>query len=148
MRNLLTFVLLASAVCAQTVTGTLECRVTDASGAFVAGAAVKVVNRETGLERATKTNHEGYAQLTFLPVGEYSMTASAAGFGAQTRTANVELNTSHTLEFRLSPTSVNTEITVTSEAPLLDTTRGEITNNVDPKTIEDRPTSSRNFLSL
>src|SRR5262249_10540438 len=96
----------------------------------------------------TKTNHEGYAQLTFLPLGEYTMSAAAAGFGTQSRAAQVELNTSRMLEFKLSPTAVSTEVTVTSEAPLLDTTRGEIANNVDPKTTEDRPTASRNFLSL
>jgi outer membrane receptor protein involved in Fe transport len=148
MRNLLTLALFVSAAFAQTVTGTLECRVTDASGGFIAGADIKVVSKETALERATKTNHEGYAQLTFLPLGEYTMTAGAAGFGTQSSAALVELNRSHMLEFKLAPTSVSTEVTVTSEAPLLETTRGEITNNVDTKTIEDRPTASRNFLSL
>jgi outer membrane receptor protein involved in Fe transport len=148
MRNLLILFVLASAAYAQTVTGTLECRVTDSSGAFVTGADIKVLNRETGLERSTKTNHEGYAQLTFLPLGEYTMTASAAGFGAQSRAAQVELNTNRLLEFKLAPTTVNSEVTVTSEAPLLDTTRGEIANNVDAQTIEERPSASRNFLSL
>jgi hypothetical protein len=112
------------------------------------GAAIKAVNRETGLERVTKTNHEGYAQLTFLPLGEYALSAAAAGFGAQSRTVEVALNTSKTLAFTLAPAAVATEVAVTSGAPLLDTTRGEITNNVDAKTIEDRPISSRNFLSL
>src|SRR5215471_16452052 len=147
-RLLVLLVLAAPAAFPQTITGTLECRVTDSSGGFVVGAAVKAVNRETGLERVTKTNHEGYVLLTFLPLGEYTMTVSAAGFGAQSRAVIVELNTSKTLEFRLAPAAVSTEVTVTSEAPLLDNTRGEITNNVDPKTIEDRPTASRNFLSL
>ncbi len=139
------FILLAAG---QTVTGTLECRVTDASGGVVPGAEIKIINNDTGLERSLKTSHEGYAQLNFLPLGQYTITAGAPGFGRQSRTAGVELNTSKMLAFQLSPSTVTTEVTVSDEAPLLDTARGEIVNNVDAKTIEDRPIASRNFLSL
>src|SRR5215472_15772372 len=94
MRRLLVlFAAGALAASSQTVTGTLECRVTDSSGGFIMGTAIKAVNRETGLERATKTNHEGYAQLTFLPLGEYTLSAAATGFGAQSRIVEVALNT-------------------------------------------------------
>jgi hypothetical protein len=133
---------------AQTVTGTLECRVTDPTGAVIAGADVSVKNEETGLERATKTNQDGYAQLTFLPVGQYVITASAQGFGKEARPAQVDLNTSRSFAFQLKPSAVTTEVTVTGEAPLIDTARGEIVNNVDAQAIEDRPLSSRNILSL
>src|SRR5829696_7464679 len=89
-------VLLAIAVSgfAQTVTGTLECRVTDPSGAGIAGAAISVKNDDTGLERATKTNQDGYAQLTFLPIGRYVITAASQGFAKDSRPAQVDLNTS------------------------------------------------------
>jgi outer membrane receptor protein involved in Fe transport len=132
----------------QTVTGTLECRVIDGAGAVVMGADVSVKNEETGLTRTAKTNQEGYAQLTFLPIGTYTVTVGATGFGKQSRAAQVELNASRTLEFQLKPAAVNTEVTVTGEAPLIDTSRGEIVNNIDAQTIEDRPLSSRNILSL
>lgn len=133
---------------AQTVTGTLECRVVDASGAVVPGAEVSVKSDETGLERVTKTNQEGYAQLTFLPVGGYTMTVSAKGFSSNARRTQVELNASRNFEIQLTPASLASTVTVTSESPLIDTTRGEIVNNIDAQTIEDRPLSSRNILSL
>ncbi len=147
-RFLLLFAAMSAVLFGQTVTGTLECRVADSSGAFVAGAEISVKNNETGLERSTKTNQEGYAQLTFLPVGEYTMIAGAAGFGRQSRVTTVELNTSKSLAFTLALATLSAEVTVTAEAPLLDTSRGELTNNVDAKTIEERPIASRNFLSL
>ena len=127
MRILALLILLATSVFGQTVSGTLECRVTDSSGAYIVAADIKVVNQETGLERATRTNHEGYAQLTFLPPGQYTISAAAPGFTAQTRAAQVDLNSSRSFPFTLMPTGVTTEVTVTAEAPLLDTTRGEIT---------------------
>src|SRR5712692_3689460 len=70
---------------AQTVTGTLECRVVDGSSSAVMNAEISVRNNDTGLERAAKTNHEGYVQITFLPVGPYTVTVGAAGFGKQSR---------------------------------------------------------------
>jgi len=143
-------VLVATAVSsvAQTVTGTLECRVVDTSGAVVPGADVAVKSDETGLERNTKSNHEGYAQLTFLPVGSYTLTISAKGFAAIVRRAQVELNAARNFEIQLTPASVASTVTVTEESPMIDTTRGEIVNNIDSQTIEDRPLSSRNILSL
>ena len=132
----------------QTVTGTLECRVKDASGAVVPDAAVAVKNDETGLERTTKSNQEGYAELTFLPVGAYTLTVTAKGFTANIRHAQIELNAARSFEIQLTPASLASSVTVTSDAPVIDTSRGEIVNNIDAQTIEDRPLSSRNILSL
>ena len=133
---------------AQTVTGTLEGRVTDASGAVVPGAAISARNIETGLERGTRTNQDGYYRLTFLPVGEYTVAADARGFGRKERPAAVELNATHVLEFEMQPGAVATQVTVKEEAPEIETARGEVRNSVDARAIEDRPLSSRNFLSL
>src|SRR6266496_1640996 len=141
------FVLALAAVvplAAQTVTGTLEGRVTDATGAVVPGAEISATNTETGLVRGTKTNQDGYYRLTFLPVGQYTVSAGAKGFGRKERAVSVELNSTHVLEFELHPSAVSTEVTVDASAPEIETTRGEIKNSVDERAIEDRPLSSRN----
>jgi len=44
----------------QTVTGTLEGRVTDSSGAVIAAAPVSAKNLDTGLTRSTKSNQDGH----------------------------------------------------------------------------------------
>ena len=75
----------------QTVTGTLEGRVTDSSGAVIAAAPVSAKNLDTGLTRSAKSNQDGYYQLTFLPVGPYTLTTDAPGFGKTRRPAQVEL---------------------------------------------------------
>lgn len=133
---------------AQTVTGTLEGRIADSSAGVIAGASVTARNLETGLRRSTKTNQDGYYQLTFLPVGGYTLTAEAPGFGKTSRSAQVELNSSRSIDFELKPGEVASAVTVQAETPLLETTRGQIASNIDEKTIEDRPLSSRNILSL
>src|SRR5260370_42593988 len=83
---------------AQTVTGTLECRVVDGMSSAVMSAEVSVKNDETGFERAAKTNHEGYVQITFLPVGPYTVTVGATGFAQQSPAAVLELNAPRTLQ--------------------------------------------------
>lgn len=136
------------AAAAQTVTGTLEGRVTDASGSAVPGAKVAVENDETGLKRETGTNSEGLYSLTFLPIGPYSITVEAKGFARSRRQSPVELNATKVLDFSLNLASVSTEVTVTDEAPVIETSRGDLKATIEARVIEDRPLSSRNILSL
>src|SRR5438105_7188031 len=89
------FVLALAAIAplaAQTVTGTVEGRVTDPSGAVMPASEIGARNIETGLVRTTKTNPDGYYHLTFLPVGQYVVSADSKGFGRRERAVTVELN--------------------------------------------------------
>ncbi len=135
-------------VCAQTVTGTLEGRITDASGGVITGAEVTAKNADTGLVRVAKTNGSGYFQMTFLPIGAYDVTAWATGFGPVERKAQVELSSAREVDFEMKPASVDTAVTVTAESPQIDTSRGDLKSTIDEKAIEDRPLSSRNILLL
>jgi len=64
---------------ADTITGTLVGRVIDQGGAPIAGVRILVTNQDTGNQRATVTNAEGRYQLTFLPLGVYTIVASKDG---------------------------------------------------------------------
>ena len=141
-------VLCSLRIAAQTVTGSLQGRITDPSGGVVTGAEVTAKNSDTGLTRVAKTNSSGYFQIAFLPVGAYGVTARASGFGPVARSAQVELSSARDVDFELKPASVDTAVTVTAESPLIDTSRGDLKSTIDEKTIEDRPLSSRNILSL
>jgi len=61
---------------AQTVTGTLDGRITDQTGAVVPQAQVTAKHVATGVERNTTTNDSGYFQMPFLPLGEYQVIRS------------------------------------------------------------------------
>ncbi len=64
----------------DTITGMLVGRVLDLRGAPLAGVRVRVINQETGNQRATLTNAEGRYQIAFLPLGRYTIEASKDGF--------------------------------------------------------------------
>ena len=70
----LTVFVFATLVCgsarAQTITATLEGRVSDSSGASVAGASVTAANSSTGLSRSVLTSDDGEYRISLLPVGE------------------------------------------------------------------------------
>nr|MBA2734368.1 carboxypeptidase regulatory-like domain-containing protein [Acidobacteriota bacterium] len=66
---------------AQTVTGTLQGTVSDSNGAVVPNASIIIRGVETGLERTLSTNGEGYFVSANLPLGKYTITATAQGFG-------------------------------------------------------------------
>ncbi|WP_418791686.1 S8 family serine peptidase [Phosphitispora sp. TUW77] len=83
-------------------TGSIDGTVTDANGSAISGASVVVEN--TSLSATTDSN--GYYQIVGVPVGSYGVTASAAGYSAQTIDviANKDVNTTQdfTLPAKLS----------------------------------------------
>src|ERR1700740_3028266 len=70
----------ASTSFGQITTGTISGTVKDASGAVLPGAAVVVVNEETGSSRTVQSNAAGYYVAPSLNPGRYQITASLPGF--------------------------------------------------------------------
>ncbi|MGD0894017.1 MAG: TonB-dependent receptor [Terracidiphilus sp.] len=62
------------------LTGALDGRVIDQSGAVVPGAQVQASNIDTGVQQSAQTNHEGLYRFPVLMPGSYSVTASLNGF--------------------------------------------------------------------
>src|SRR5690242_19152799 len=74
--TILIFAVLAHGQGAGTIVGT----VTDPSGAVIPSAAVKVKQSQTGLERATMTNPQGYFVVPLLQPSQYEVNITARGF--------------------------------------------------------------------
>ena len=83
LRHLAAATLLLSIVApaqAQTSRGTLSGIVTDASGATLPNATVKLTNKETNQNRATTTNDSGLYRFDAVDPGSYELNVSATGF--------------------------------------------------------------------
>src|SRR5690349_8027485 len=76
----------AAPAAAQTITGRIDGRVTDSSGAVLPGATVTIVNTGTGLTTTQVTDDNGTFTATNLPVGAYTVSAELEGFRRQQRT--------------------------------------------------------------
>ena len=70
---------------AQAISGDLVGVVTDSSGAIVPNASVVATNQATGFKGTTKSNGAGEYRINNLPVGAYSITATAPGMAAPSR---------------------------------------------------------------
>ena len=123
--------------------------VLDQNGAAVAGANVTVSNTATGLKREAVTADTGDYSISQLPPGDYEVKVGATGFSTSVvQKVSLAVGQRQTLNVTLKPGSVSEVITVTSEAPLVETTKSEIGAAVSPLEVKELPILDRNFAGL
>src|SRR5256712_3032285 len=130
-------------------TATLQGTVTDAQGAAVPGASVAVRNVFTGVQRDVVTDNHGDYQVASLPVGLYRVEVSAPGFQTQVA-SELRLEVARTVvqNFRLNLGGVAEEMTVTAEAPVIETATSSVGQVVDQRTVQEIPLNGRHFVDL
>ena len=135
----------ASAQFASSIEGTI----TDSTGAVVPGASVTIVNDATGATQNVTTTGAGYYRFSALPGSTYTVRVSLTGFkttvqervvlqAAETKTLNVVLESGQVVE----------QVTVTGDAPLVETAQGRVSGLIETRQIESLPLMGRNFYSL
>src|SRR5258708_7399298 len=107
--------------------GTVLGRVTDSSGLVVTGATVQITNLATSMTIKGATNGEGNYFFSFLIPGTYQIAAEKTGFKRFVRDG-IEVHVNDRLEVNIPLVlgAVADTITVTEEAPLLDTTSASV----------------------
>ncbi len=151
---LLTFALVLalwpSSLQAQAVSGSLLGAITDSSGAAVAGAKVVITEVNTGVSRSTESNASGNYNFSNLPPGVYNVSVEQQGFRKAVRSnVDVLVNTSVRVDLELQPGSISETITVTAEAPILQTDRSDTGRKIEATQIVNLPLAfNRNFQSL
>ena len=134
---------------AQTTTGTILGEVKDSTGATLPGVTVTAVNQANGLTRETVTDALGTYRFTAMPPGVYTVKAALAGFKEATRAdVRLAINSQVAAPFALEVGGVAETITVTEQAPLVDTTENVVRTLVDTQQIASLPLKSRDFLDL
>jgi hypothetical protein len=125
---------------AQAVSGDLTGAVLDATGAAIPNAAVTAQNQATGVKTQVPANNNGVYRLTNLPVGTYTLTASATGFATATaRDLRVELNNTLTQNLTLTVGNTATTVEVTDTAAVLDTTTAQLQTTFESNQIQNTP---------
>lgn len=145
----LLFLCFATAVQAQATTS-LGGRVTDAGGAVLAGATVKLTSYATGAERTTTANSSGDYQFSQLLPGRYELAVSSPGFATVKKTA-IDLLVSQpaTIDVQLNVAGVTSEVTVSAAVqPVLNTTDATLGNAFTGQQIQNLPSEARNVPDL
>ncbi|HEX2832704.1 MAG TPA: TonB-dependent receptor [Thermoanaerobaculia bacterium] len=127
---------------AQSTTGTIQVIVTDASGAPLPGVSVTASAVNTTTRRTEVTSAEGTAVLVQLePSNNYVVEASLEGFG-KAQTKNVLVRSAQQAQVRITLTmaAVSDSITVTADAPIVDTTSATVGQELTLELTESLPT--------
>jgi outer membrane receptor protein involved in Fe transport len=138
---------------AQTAaTGNIEGVIADSSGGVLPGVTVTIRNMDTNVTRVLVTDGEGRYRAAALQPGRYEVLAELSGFTAKPITdVTVSVGQVVPVDLRLQPAGVTETVSVTTDAPLLDTTRTDVSNVIGQDTIRNLPINGRrwdNFVLL
>ena len=134
---------------AQLPIGTISGVVKDSTGAVIPDAQVTVTNTENGTTRTGTTSSSGAYKFPALPVGKYDIKAEHPGF--QTRVEQglpLTVGQEAVMNMTLDVGAVTESVSVTAEAPIVDTTSGSLGNLVSSQTLADLPLNGRNWNDL
>ena len=134
---------------AQVTTGTIMGTVSDSTGAVIPGATVTIRNVDTGITRTAATDAAGRYRQPQLGLGNYEITAESTGFQSIVRSGvTLTVGREATVDFMLQVGAVAERITVTGEAPLVETTNATVSSLVDQGAMRDLPLNGRSIMDL
>src|ERR1700751_931641 len=146
-----TLALLASGTVAfgqATASGTVEGTVLDKSQSSISGAEVVITSKATGATRTATTSDVGTFRFDLLSAGFYTVRVSKSGFGAVVQTVELLVGQTASANVTLNPGSVSEVVEVSEEAPLLDTTKTSVSQDITPKEVEELPMVGRDVANL
>src|SRR5690348_15739325 len=129
--------------------GTIEGTVTDPSGAVVPGATITATNTATGVNFSSQSTQDGLYRFAVLPVGIYDIKVDKAGFAsAVNKGVALNVGAKVSLDLKLAVSGETSIVNVTSAAPLVETTRTQVSTTVDANSVRDLPVNGRNFIDF
>src|SRR5262245_41724300 len=141
------FVLIALAtINAQQGTGDLRGRVVDSQMAVMPGVTVTVRNQENGTFRSTVSGVDGSFFVSAMNPGVYQVEAMLDGFRPYERKdVRLEVGRTASVDITLELGGIEERLTVTAEAPLVDTTSKEVGGHVSAEEFVNTPSFNRSF---
>jgi carboxypeptidase family protein len=134
---------------AQTDAGRILGDVHDQTGGIVVGAVVAIEDLQKNLSRTVITGESGEYNAPDLPPGTYRVRAAATGFKGVDRSAiQLEVAKDVRIDFVLEPGEVQETITVTGDAPLVETTNDVLGGTLSNRAINELPLNGRDFQNL
>src|SRR5713101_6235707 len=146
---LIGLILGALVVSAQVSTGTISGVVQDPSGAVIAGSMVTVRNVDTGAVRTLTSDAGGRYLAPVLPTGNYEVTAQQSGFQTEVRSGiTLTVGRESVVNLALKVGQISDKVTITADAPLVESTTSAMSALVDERTIRDLPLNGRSYDTL
>ncbi len=133
----------------STFTAQLTGVVTDATGAVIPGAKVTLTDEATSVATTSTTDSRGIYVFTGIRPATYGIRVETSGMKARERKGMVlGVSQQATADFTMSPGAIAETVTVTAQAPLLDTGDASLGTDVTNEQIRDIPLPDRSFFGL
>jgi hypothetical protein len=123
--------------------------VTDEQGSGLPGVSISAKNIATGFNYTTISKSDGRYVISGIEPGKYEMEVGLPGFKTEKRQGlTFNLGARLTINFPLQASTLAEEVTVTAEAPMVETTKSEVSGVVDRVKIDSLPLLDRDFSAL
>jgi hypothetical protein len=134
---------------AQTSQAEIRGTVVDQSNAALPGVTVTATHVDTGTVRTTVTSETGVFLMPALPVGLYRLQLELPGFTNVVReNLRLAVGQAAVLTFTMSVATVQETVTVSGDAPLVESQKSELAGRVTAGQVQDLPLNGRNWLDL
>jgi hypothetical protein len=122
--------------------------VRDTTGGVLPGVAVVAVHVDSGNVFEAVTDGTGSFRVP-ARIGAFEVTVALPGFTTVTQTGlQLQVGQQAAMTFEMAPATLEESITVTGEAPLLDTTSSNVGSNIDANQMSELPVNGRNWMDL
>ena len=138
----------ATFVFGQNATTSLRGVVKDPTGALVAGATITLTDNSTGKSLSTTANSSGLYDFPQIFPAKYTIVVTAAGFGEQTKTAELLVNQPANIDFTLTVQASSVTVDVSAAAQTLNVSDASLGNSADSAEIQAIPSETRNVPDL
>jgi carboxypeptidase family protein len=131
------------------VTASISGRIEDPSGAAIPDATVHVTSLETGAAHTATTDQGGSYRILQLPVGRYEVKVEKTGFKAAVQIGiDLVVGEQGVVNLKLEVGAVTEQVTVTGEAPVVNTSTASVAGLVGEKEVKELPLNGRSFDQL
>jgi hypothetical protein len=140
---------LFSVVRAQQASSNLEGVVKDDQGNPLPGVEVVAKDTRAGITRAAATGPQGRYRMSALAPSVYDVTFKIGGFKTKTVTGlELLVNETQVLNAAMEPATVEEQVTVVAETPIIESTKAEVSTTVTAREVESLPLLTRQFANL
>jgi hypothetical protein len=148
MLGALLVVATAGSVFGQGFQGGLRGSIKDAGG-IIPGVEVTLTNEQTNIKRSSVTNERGEFVFANVDPGNYAVKASLQGYKSVDR-GGIRIGTQQflTLDLTMEVGSITENVTVTGQAPLIDTSNASTGTTLDSAALQTLPSPGRNAFMI
>lgn len=142
-------IFITTSLLAQDITGSIQGKITDPTGASIPNARVELISEQTNSVTSRSSNAEGNYIFNLVPPGRYTLKATATGFGPATLSGvAVEVNRATRTDIALTVGAVAESIEVSAAVSRVDTVTAQLSTSANTKMVTELPSASRNVLKF